>query len=385
MREGYKQLGDYIRTVDVRNTDLEVDTLLGVSITKMFIPSIANTVGTDMSRYKIIEKGQFAYGTVTSRNGDKISIAHLNEHAKALVSQVYIVFEVIDENKLLPEYLMMWFSRPEFDRYARYRSHGSTRETFDWEEMCEVELPVPSIEKQREIVAEYQAVEKKIKTNEAICEKLEETAQTLYRHWFVDFENENIKYISLDNYIETNPRLTLKHGQIANYTEMKDVSENKLSVVSPIKRKYKGGSRFQNNDTLFARITPCLENGKTGFVDYLKPGEIGFGSTEFIVIRGKENISPYWVYCLCKDENFRTFAINSMTGTSGRQRVHESYLLEYKIPKVDFQKMDEFHSKVKLIFKTIKKRSIVIVKLSQLQELLLSRMAGVGKELIEGE
>ena len=188
MRSNYKKLGQFIRTVDVRNKDLEVDRLLGVSIKKELMPSIANTVGTNMKRYKIIEKGQFAYGTVTSRNGDKISIALSEKYDKALVSQIYIVFEVIDEEKLLPEYLMMWFRRPEFDRYARFMSHGSARETFDWDEMCDVELPVPSIEKQREIVAEYNTVVDRIKLNEELNKKLEETAQTLYKHWFVDFE-----------------------------------------------------------------------------------------------------------------------------------------------------------------------------------------------------
>lgn len=184
----YKRLGDFIQQVNVRNTDLQVDTLLGVSISKKLIPSIANTIGTDMSSYKIIKQGQFAYGTVTSRNGEKISIALLDEYKQAIVSQIYIVFEVIDTEILLPDYLMMWFSRPEFDRYARFHSHGSTRETFDWEDMCDVLLPIPSIEKQRQIVAQYQSIEAKIKNNEALCEKLEATAQTLYKHWFVDFE-----------------------------------------------------------------------------------------------------------------------------------------------------------------------------------------------------
>lgn len=184
----YKKLGEYIQQVNNRNRDLEVETLLGVSITKKLIPSIANTVGTDMSAYKIIERRQFAYGTITSRNGEKISIALLDEFEKALVSQIYIVFEVIETSVLLPEYLMMWFSRPEFDRYARYHSHGSTRESFDWSDLCDVELPIPSIEKQREIVAQYEAVANKIKVNEAICEKLEATAQALYKQWFVDFE-----------------------------------------------------------------------------------------------------------------------------------------------------------------------------------------------------
>ncbi|GEM_PF-87847 len=184
----YKKLGEFIQQVNVRNRDLETETLLGVSITKKLIPSIANVIGTDMSTYKVIEKGQFAYGTVTSRNGDKISVALSDEYEKALVSQIYIVFEIVDTEELLPEYLIMWFSRPEFDRYARYHSHGSTRETFDWADMCEVELPIPPIEEQRQIVAQYESVANKIKVNEQICEKLEAAAQALYKHWFVDFE-----------------------------------------------------------------------------------------------------------------------------------------------------------------------------------------------------
>jgi len=188
MRSNYKRLGKYIQEVNVKNSDLAVETLLGVSIQKILIPSIANTIGSDMSKYKIVEKNQFAYGPVTSRNGDKISVALLKEYDKAIISQSYKVFEVIDEDELLPDYLMMWFSRPEFDRYARFMSHGSTRETFDWDEMCEVELPIPPIEEQRAIVAEYQTVTDRIQLNEQINAKLEETAQALYRHWFVDFE-----------------------------------------------------------------------------------------------------------------------------------------------------------------------------------------------------
>ena len=116
----YKRLGDYIREVNVRNRELKVTNLLGVSISKEFMPSIANTIGTDMSTYKIVEKGQFAYGPVTSRNGDKVSIALLDGYDDAIISQAYTVFEVVDQEQLWPEYLMMWFRRPEFDRYARF-------------------------------------------------------------------------------------------------------------------------------------------------------------------------------------------------------------------------------------------------------------------------
>ncbi len=193
MRSNYKRLGDYIKVVNKRNKKLEVETLLGVSIRKVLMPSIANTIGTNMTTYKIIKRNQFAYGPVTSRNGDKISIAILDEYDEAIVSQAYTVFKIIDENALSPEYLMMWFRRPEFDRYARYKSHGSAREIFGWDEMLETELPIPSIEIQQEIVNEYQTITKRIQLNEQLNQKLEETAQALYKHWFVDFEfpNEN--------------------------------------------------------------------------------------------------------------------------------------------------------------------------------------------------
>ena len=171
MKDGYQQLGKYIRPVDERNRDLAISKLLGVSITKQFIPSIANIVGTDLSNYKIVRTGQFAYGPVTSRNGEKISVALLEED-DCIISSSYSVFEVIDKNELNPEYLMLWFSRPEFDRYARYRSHGSVREIFDWDEMCQVELPVPDIDKQNKIVDAYRAITDRIALKQKINDNL---------------------------------------------------------------------------------------------------------------------------------------------------------------------------------------------------------------------
>lgn len=174
MEKGYKILGNYIRLVDERNKDLSVTKLLGVSISKKFIPSIANIVGTDLSNYKIVRTGQFAYGPVTSRNGEKISIAYLDEE-DCIISNSYTVFEVENKEELDPEYLMLWFSRPEFDRYARYKSHGSVREIFDWNELCMVELPVPDIEKQRKIVKAYKTITDRIALKQKINDNL--TAQ----------------------------------------------------------------------------------------------------------------------------------------------------------------------------------------------------------------
>jgi len=189
----YKRLGDYIREVNVRNRELRVTNLLGLSIEKKFIPSIANTIGTDMSAYKIVQPSQFAYVPVTSRNGEKITVALYDGEESAIISQAYTIFEIVDQDVLLPEYLMMWFRRPEFDRYARFHSHGSAREVFDWDELCNVQLPVPSIERQREIVSEYETLTRRIRLNEQMIAKLEETAQALYRKMFVDgIDKENL-------------------------------------------------------------------------------------------------------------------------------------------------------------------------------------------------
>lgn len=171
MKDGYQALGKYIEVVDERNKELAITKLLGVSISKQFIPSIANIVGTDLTSYKIVRTGQFAYGPVTSRNGEKVSIALLKED-DCIISSSYTVFDVVKKDELDPEYLMLWFSRPEFDRYARYMSHGSVREIFDWDEMCKVELPIPSIEKQKAIVKAYQTITDRIELKRKINDNL---------------------------------------------------------------------------------------------------------------------------------------------------------------------------------------------------------------------
>jgi len=375
MKSNYKPLGRYIQPVIGRNSDLGDLPLVGLSIQKKFIPSIANTIGTDMSTYRIIERNQFAYGPVTSRNGDKITIALFNDFDKALISQAYVPFEVKDSNELEPEYLMMWFRRPEFDRYARFKSHGSAREIFDWEEMCHTLIPIPHIDKQREIVKEYNTIQNRIALNQQLIQKLEETAQAIYKEWFVDFTAKET--VLLKEYIETNPQLELRKGKMSSYIEMSNLSETSMCINDKVRREYQGGSRFQNYDTLLARITPCLENGKTAFVDILQENEIAAGSTEFIVMRAKIGISSYWVYCLAKDESFRAYAISSMIGSSGRQRVHEKYLEEFKLPKINFEQMERFHTTAKPIFETVRLKSLETQKLTELKELLLSKLATV--------
>lgn len=190
VKTDYKILGNYIRLVDERNRDLSITNLLGVSIGKKFIPSIANIVGTDLSNYKVVRTGQFAYGPVTSRNGEKISIAHL-EGEDCIISSSYTVFEIDKKNELVPEYLMLWFRRPEFDRYTRYKSHGSVREIFDWNELCMVELPVPSVEKQNSIVKAYKAIIDRIALKKKINDYLVNIADTVFFKMFLEHKPDN--------------------------------------------------------------------------------------------------------------------------------------------------------------------------------------------------
>ena len=186
MKLNYRKLGEFIRQVDVRNVEGKEENLLGVSVQKLFIPSIANTVGTDFTKYKVVKKGQFTYIPDTSRRGDKIGIALLEDYEEGLVSNIYTVFEIINEEQLLPKYLMLWFSRSEFDRYARFKSHGSVREIFGWDELCDIDLPVPSITEQRKIVETYRIVEERIELKRKINDNLVATLSTVYKELFAD-------------------------------------------------------------------------------------------------------------------------------------------------------------------------------------------------------
>ena len=181
----YLPLGQFIRPIDDRNRDGLVTNLLGVSVNKCFIPSVANTIGTDMSKYKVVRKGQFVYVPVTSRNGEKITVALLEE-AECIVSQAYTIFEVTEGAGLLSEYLMLWFLRAEFDRYARFYSHGSAREVFDWETLCATCIPVPPITEQTRIVSQFATLEKRISLCKARISLLERMASALYRKTFVE-------------------------------------------------------------------------------------------------------------------------------------------------------------------------------------------------------
>lgn len=189
----YKRLGDYIREVNVRNRDLKITKPMGINIDKHFMPSVANDIGTDLSNYKLVSKRQFACNLMHVGRDEKIPMAILESDAPIIVSPAYFVFEVSNPDILLPEYLMMWFSRKEFDRNAWFYTDADVRGGMGKDALLDMKLPIPSIARQREIVAEYETLSKRIRLNKQMISKLEETAQTLYRKMFVDgIDKENL-------------------------------------------------------------------------------------------------------------------------------------------------------------------------------------------------
>lgn len=187
-KSNYKKIGNYIQEAKNRNSEQKAEVLLGININKFFMPSVANIVGTDLSRYKLVRENQFACNRMHVGRDYRLPIAMSKATEEFMVSPAYDVFEVIDTSILNPEYLMMWFSRKEFDRNAWFYTDADVRGGLPWSSFCEMELPIPSIEKQREIVAEYNIVQNRINLNNQLIAKLEETAQAIYKQWFVDFE-----------------------------------------------------------------------------------------------------------------------------------------------------------------------------------------------------
>lgn len=276
MKLNYKRLGDYIHKVDKRNTDLKVDKLWGLSMTKEFRETTSNIVGTDMTVYKVMSKWQFACDFMSVIRVNKLPVVLKTDNEPNLVSPAYPVFEVNNINELHPEYLMMWFRRAEFDRYAVFKCDSAIRGGFDWEELCDTTLPVPSITQQIEIVKEYNVLVDRINLNKQRFQKLEETAQAIYKQWFVDFE-----------FPDENGRPYKSNGGEMVESELGEIpKEWKVISIKDFCVEMKSGG------------TPSRENAEywnSRDVPWLKTGEVSnkvlIESEEYISLNGYKNSS----------------------------------------------------------------------------------------------
>ena len=350
MKSNYKQLGQFIRQVDVRNAAGKEENLLGVSVQKTFIPSIANTVGTDFTKYKVVRRGQFTYIPDTSRRGDKIGIALLSDCDEGLVSNVYTTFEVIDKNELLPEYLMLWFSRPEFDRYARFKSHGSVREVMDWDEMCKVQLPVPPISVQRDIVKAYQTITNRIALKQQVNDNLEAVLAASHSKMFFSMDTSEHS----------------KLGELMTFGNGK--SRPKTDGPIPV---YGGNGVLSYTD--HHNIENAVLIGRVGAYCgsvYLEQG-ICWVSDNAIFAKSKITKDEFFDYFLLKRLNL----FNHHVGT-GQQLLTQEILNNIEVPKPVTEQIELFNRKAASVFETIFTNSREIIRLQELSDLLLSRLAG---------
>lgn len=378
MSANYRKLGDYIQPVDVRNSDLKVSHLLGVSVEKRFIESIANTIGTDFSKYKIVKKGQFTYIPDTSRRGDKIGIALLTDFDEGLVSNIYTVFEITDTTKLLPEYLMLWFSRPEFDRYARYKSHGSVREIFDWDEMCRVELPVPDLKEQEKIVNTYNAITKRIQLKQKMNENLEKTAQCLFDKIYQNNESWTDGVIS-------------DLGEIVSgatpSTEIKEYfCQNGIHWLSPKDLTSTGYKFISKGETDITEAgykscsTKLMPKGTVLLTSRAPVGCLGIAENEICTNQGFKSIIPnadiqtaYIYYFLKKEVEMLKQNASGTTFDEISGSVLKS--LKCKIPPRNIALA--FNEQCKKIFNQQRITEKEIAELQELKQLVISRISGM--------
>lgn len=388
MKEGYRLLGDFIRQVDVRNTDGKEENLFGVSVQKMFIPSIANTIGTDFTKYKVVKRGQFTYIPDTSRRGDKIGIALLMDYDEGLVSNIYTVFEVKDENELLPEYLMLWFSRPEFDRYARFKSHGSVREIMDWDEMCKVELPVPSIDKQRSIVKAYQTITERIELKRRINDNLEATAQAVFQDQFASYYGcdklpEGYSIVSLDSLC------TVKGGKRlpADCELLDDPTEHPYIRVRDV-----GGSRYVCLTDQFQYIDEETHQAISRYI--VNTGDIVISIVGTIGLLGKihssldkanltENCvklagihtvtSDYLYYTLCYKKQIKEIDLLTVGAVQAKLPMYNIQSMKILVPPTKV--ISDFQKKMNALDAQIEANTMEIQKLNELRSVLLAKLS----------
>ena len=383
MKEGYRLLGDFIRQVDVRNTDGKEENLLGVSVQKVFISSIANTVGTDFTKYKVVKRGQFTYIPDTSRRGDKIGIALLTDYDEGLVSNIYTVFEVKDENELLPEYLMLWFSRPEFDRYARFKSHGSVREIMDWDEMCKVKLPVPSIEKQRSIVKAYNTITDRIELKQKINDNLVSTVTAIYRRMFIEgdriYPTAPLKQLCS----KIGSGATPKGGKTAyqesgvslirstnvfdyafSYDDLAHISDEQADQLSNVV--------VEENDVLFnitgVSVTRCC----------IVPADVLPARVNQHVIILRPNtampMSYYIMTTLCSAENKAKLLGIAQSGST-REAINKQEMESFSIPVPPTKEVQDFEIKARGLYESVIRNTEEIMRLNVMQQLLLSQLS----------
>ncbi|MGJ8550921.1 restriction endonuclease subunit S [Winogradskyella wichelsiae] len=386
MKLNYKPLGNYIKQIKKKNTDGSVTVLKGIRINKEFMESVANIQGTDLSRYRVVEKYQFAYNPMHVGRDEILPISVLLEDEPIIVSPAYVVFEILDHQELDPEYLMMWCRRSEFDRNVWFTTDSSVRGGFSWESLCELELPIPSIEKQREIVKEYNTIVNRITLNETLNQKLEDTAQTFYKHWFVDDSKKEWINYKLSDLIEISGGYSYKSEKMA----LGKTYLLGMGCVSFIDRFLEKGMRLYSDDVPEKHligpgdIVIATRQQTDNYPILGAPSIIpkSFKNYRLLVasnlyrVNNKSIFSNNFIFQLLRSNEYKEhIKLNAKGTTVGMITKSDIEDFTFKLPEE--KNVLEFENKLNVIVDRIEQCTLEVKMLKTFQNLALSKMSNV--------
>jgi len=413
MKSNYKRIGDYIQELKVRNTEEKAEKLSGININKFFMPSVANVVGTDLSVYKLVRKNQFACNRMHVGRDYRLPISMSKVEEEFMVSPAYDVFEIKDTEALDPEYLMMWFSRSEFDRNAWFYTDADVRGGLPWKSFCDMQLPIPHPDKQKEIVKEYNTIVNRIALNNQLIKKLEETAQAIYKKWFVDFEfpNEEGKPYKSNGgeMVESELGEIPKGWSVENLGELivykkgfafksKDYKENGVPIIrvsdftdksidmnncfflDDSQAKELSQYSIKTNDIIITTVGSWPDNpasivGKVILVPKLSNN--GLLNQNAVRLRSKDTISQLFIFYRLKSNPFSEYVISGAQGSANQASVTLAHIFDFKLfypDKTNRQKLFDAFNKIN---EEVGNRNTEIFYLSKMNNLLLSKLATI--------
>lgn len=377
MSMNYKKLGDIVELIDERNKDGKVQNLIGVSIDKCFIKSVANTIGTDLTKYQVIRKNDFACSLMQVSRDGKIPIACLKDYDEAIMSPAYYIFRIKNTNEVLPDYLAMWFMRTEFDREASYIAVGGVRGSMPWEDFCDMKLPVPDLKEQEKIVNTYNAITKRIQLKQKINENLEKTAQCLFDELNISkksFEEKTIAEISNSVICGKTPSTAIKEywGTDIPFITIPDM-HGKNFISQTERYLSQEGKSSQENQTLPPKSICVSCIATVGLVSITTT--ISQTNQQINSIICKEGISPFYVFMTLKGMNEELKRLGA--GGSTTLNISKSLFSSIKIAIPNKKEMDLFENEISPIFDSILMNEKEISKLQELKQLVISRISGM--------
>ena len=373
MKSNYDALGNYIRLVDTRNTDLVTEQVLGINIDKYFMPSVANVIGTDLSKYKLITKDKFACNPMHVGRDERLPVALYTEDEPAIVSPAYFMFEIIDNSIMNEDYLMMWFRRPEFDRLCWLRTDGSVRGGITWDDICRMKVPVPPLDEQIEIVQSYQAITDRIALKKQINDNLLNTTDTIFFKMFS--ERKTDATISFTDVVQLMGGGTPKteedsfwNGDVLFFTP-KDVSHSPFCVSTEKHLTVEGLNNCSSRlYPPFTTVVTCR-----GTVGNLAMAGVSMAMNQSCyALKGKDDFPPLFVF------SFTRYVIATMKKKASGAVFSALVTRDFEMEKVFEPNIDDanlFQKRVEPLFAQILANTNEIQQLSDLQNALLAQLS----------